>query len=589
MQYKLAELIDVEKTEVILGRIIDAFGASAGIIDLEGNVIVAVRWRKICTDFHRKNQVSRKRCIVSTTKLANEVAPGGSFSVFKCLNGLTGASSPIVIEGEHLGNAFICQFLTEKPDTDFFTGQADEHEFDKSSYLSALSELPIIGRGALPSLLPLITSIAEAIASVGLRQLRQMEVEKELHRVRDKLQLQNAELKASEEELRAQNEKLYLSRNELLRAKQEWERTFDAVPDLIAILDPQHRIVRANREMARRIGLETEQCAGLLCHECVHDSSSAPAICPHQLTLLDGREHIAEVHEPHLGGHFLVSTTALRDERGDIVGTVHVARDITGRKRMEEELRKSRDELEARVEERTAELGKAVARLELSNQELQEFAFVASHDLQEPLRKIHSFCDLVMRSNLDRVDEKGVDYLTRMQQAAKRMQRFLKDLLNYSRVSTQPEPFQPVDIKEVATEAAELFEHKLSKIGGKIEMAEMPVIQADPGQMIRLFQNLIGNAVKYASTEKLHIRIYSEQQKSLCRIFVEDNGIGFDERYLDRIFSPFQRLHGRSEYSGTGMGLAICRKIAERHLGSITAKSAPGKGSTFIVTLPVKQ
>ncbi len=494
-----------------------------------------------------------------------------------------------MIEGEHLGNAFICQFLTEKPETDFFTGQANEHEFDKSSYLSALSELPIIERGALPSLLPLLTSIAEAIASVGLRQLRQMEVEKELHRVRDKLQLQNAELKASEEELRAQNEKLYLSRNELLRAKQEWERTFDAVPDLIAILDPQHRIVRANCEMARRIGLETEQCAGLLCHECVHGSSSAPEICPHQLTLLDGCEHIAEVHEPHLGGHFLVSTTPLRDERGDIVGTVHVARDITGRKRMEEELRKSRDELEARVEERTAELGKAVARLELSNQELQEFAFVASHDLQEPLRKIHSFCDLVMRSNLDRVDEKGVDYLTRMQQAAKRMQRFLKDLLNYSRVSTQPEPFQPVDMKEAATEAAELFEHKLSKIGGKIEMADMPVIQADPGQMIRLFQNLIGNAVKYASTEKLYIRIYSEQQKSLCRVFVEDNGIGFDERYLDRIFSPFQRLHGRSEYSGTGMGLAICRKIAERHLGSITAKSAPGKGSTFIVTLPVKQ
>ena len=694
MQHKLAELIDVEKTQEILVSFLGAVGIPAAIIDLDGKVLVATPWQRICTDFHRVNPATCKRCIESDTILANDLLQGKSFSLYRCLNGLTDAASPIVIGGEHLANAFIGQFFTENPDLDFFSRQADEFGFDKSDYFQALSEIPIVAQDVLPPLLSFLTSFAEMIASLGLKQLRQLEIEKELKRARDKLQIQNEELSASEEELRAQNEELLLSReqieilsrfpdenpnpvlritsngrllysneaarrlmprregwreggnvppfwrrvaaevfarrtssrldakmenkvfslavvpvldkdyvniyatditerkqmeDELLRAKQEWERTFDSVPDLIAILDPQHRIIRANRQMARRLGLEPEGCVGLVCHECVHNLPAAPEICPHQRTVRDGREHIAEVYEERLGGHFLVSTTPLRDEHGAITGTVHVARDITERKQMEEELRKSRDELEARVQERTADLAEAVARLELINQELQEFAFAASHDLQEPLRKIQSFCDLVVRSNHDKLDEKGKDYLTRMQEAVKRMRQLLKDLLNYSRVGSQPLPFQQADMKAIITEAAEIFEHQIGKVGGKIVISEMPVIEADSSQMSRLFQNLIGNAVKYANPQGLLIRIYSDKHDSFCRIYVEDNGIGFDEKYLDRIFSPFQRLHGRSEFSGTGMGLAICRKIVERHSGSITAKSSPGKGSTFIVTLPVRQ
>ena len=694
MQHKLAELIDVEKTQEILVRFLDAVGIPAAIIDLDGKVLVTTRWQRICTDFHRVNPASCKRCIESDTVLANDLLQGKSFSLYRCLNGLTDAASPIVIGGEHLANAFIGQFLSEKPDPDFFSRQADEFGFDKSAYLQALSEVPIVAQDVLPTLLSFLTSFAEMIASLGLKQLRQLEIEKELQEARDRLQIQNEELSASEEELRAQNEELLLSgeqieilsrfpaenpspvwritsdgrllyangparrlmhprecwpeggnvppfwsrvaaeafargtsntldaamdnkvfslvvvpildkdyvniyatditerkrmEEELLRAKQEWERTFDSVPDLVAILDPEHRVIRANRQMARRLGLEPEGCVGLRCHECVHNLPAAPEICPHKLTVRDGQEHIAEVYEQRLGGHFLVSTTPLRDEHGAIAGTVHVARDITERKQMEEELRKSHHELEARVRERTADLAEAVSRLELINQELEEFAFVASHDLQEPLRKIQSFCDLIVRSNQDKVDEKGRDYLTRMQEAVKRMRQLLKDLLNYSRVASQPLPFQQADMKAIVTEAAEVFEHKIGNAGGKIIISEMPVIEADSSQMTRLFLNLLSNAVKYAGPQRLLIRIYSDNDDSFCRIYVEDNGIGFEEKYLDRIFSPFQRLHGRSEFSGTGMGLAICRKIVERHSGSITAKSSPGKGSTFIVTLPVKR
>ena len=686
MQHKLAELIDVARTQEILASFLDAVGIPAAILDMEGKVLLATHWQRICTDFHRVNPATCKRCIESDTVLANELMQGKSFSLYRCLNGLTDAASPIVIGGEHLANAFIGQFLTEKPDLDFFSRQADQYGFDKSDYFHALSEVPIVAQDVLPSLLSFLTSFAEMIASLGLKQLKQLEIEKELERARDKLQFQNEELSASEEELRAQNEELLSSRmqietlarfpdenpnpvlrvaadgrllysneaarrfiacredwregsnvpqfwrhvvaeafargtsntmdapiddkifsfavvpilendyvniyatditerkrmeDELLRAKQEWERTFDSVPDLVAILDTQHRIVRANHEMARRLGLKPEQCVGLRCYECVHHSPVAPEICPHRRTLLDGLEHVAEVYEEHLGGHFLVSTTPLRDENGAMMGTVHVARDITGRKKMEEELRKSRDELEARVNQRTADLADAVARLELINQELQEFAFVASHDLQEPLRKIQSFCDMVMRSNLDRVDEKGKDYMARMQQAAKRMQQLLKDLLNYSRIATQPEPFQRVDMMEIVTEAAEVFEYKVRKDGGKIDISEMPVIEADSSQMTRLFQNLISNAVKYASSQKLRIRIYSDRDDSFCRIYVEDNGIGFEEKYLDRIFAPFQRLHGRLGILWNGYGACHLPQNYRAPLGQYYRQKLAGKRIDF--------
>jgi PAS domain S-box-containing protein len=693
MRYKLAELIDTEKTEKLLGSFREAIGVPSAVFDLEGNVIVKSRWLKICSDFHRSTKITCKRCIESNTSLANELMRGKPYSLYMCLNGLKHAAAPIVIEGEHVAIAVIGQFLTEEPDLEFFSRQADNYGFDKSAYMQALSEVPIVANDVRSFLLTFITSLTEMLASLGIKHLSHLEIQKELKNARDRLQIKNEELSASEEELRVQNEELISSRariedlarfpaenpnpvmrisasgmvlyaneaadcflshpgerrdaeappylrdmidktlstgssapfdtqvqdkiysvtvspvpgkdyvniyaqditdrkkmeEELLRAKQEWERTFDSVPDLIAIMDPSHRIVRANREMARRIGVTPEQCVGRRCYEAVHGSSCPPEFCPHGKTLNDGREHAAEMHEQRFGGDFLVTTTPLRDEQGDIVGTVHVARDITERKQIEEELRRSRDELEARVRERTSDLGRVVARLELINQELQEFAFVASHDLQEPLRKIQSFCDLIVRTNRDKVDEKGKDYLFRMQKAARRMQQLLRDLLSYSRVTTQLEPFRETNLRVVASEAADVFELKLREARAKLEIAELPVIEADSSQMSRLFQNLISNAVKYRGPDDTLIKIYGETCESACRIFVEDNGIGFDEKYLDRIFAPFQRLHGRSEYPGTGMGLAICRKIVERHGGSITARSAPGSGTTFIITLPVKQ
>lgn len=281
------------------------------------------------------------------------------------------------------------------------------------------------------------------------------------------------------------------------------------------------------------------------------------------------------------------------------------------RMRLIRELQHLTGSLERQVQERTAELLRAneslsveiaqrrqaeeslnlyTRRLEVSNRDLQDFAFVASHDLQEPLRKIQSFGNRLTAKYGPALGNVGRDYLERMGSAAQRMQSLIQALLDFSRVTTKSEPFSPVDLTPLLKEVTADLETRLEQTGGRVELGDLPTLQADPHQIRRLFLNLIGNALKFHREEKPVIKIYgaplADSLTKEYRIFVEDNGIGFDEKYLDRIFTPFQRLHGRGIYEGTGMGLAICRKIVERHGGTITAQSHPGEGSTFIVTLP---
>jgi signal transduction histidine kinase len=263
--------------------------------------------------------------------------------------------------------------------------------------------------------------------------------------------------------------------------------------------------------------------------------------------------------------------------------------------RLIEELQRSRDELDTRVQERTAELQKTneslrihTTMLEQSNRDLEDFAYVAAHDLQEPARKIRTFADRLLSSGADNVDGKVRDYLERILRAASRMQELVLDLLKYSRLTSTPEPLTRFNLRvpldEAVTDLSMLFE----ETGGKVEIGDLPVVEADRVQMRQLFQNLLGNGLKYRGEHQPWVSVYdaSSEPAPFWEIHVRDNGIGFEEAYMDKIFKPFQRLHGmNAPYQGTGMGLAICRRIVERHGGSITARSNPGEGSTFIVRL----
>lgn len=244
------------------------------------------------------------------------------------------------------------------------------------------------------------------------------------------------------------------------------------------------------------------------------------------------------------------------------------------------------------VEEKNRQLEAVAEQLRRSNRELQEFAFVASHDLQEPLRKIRAFSDLITARLGESLDDKSADYLGRMVGAAERMQTLINDLLAFSRLTSQAQPFQAVDLTQVVREVVDDLDLVVAETGGKVVVGELPVIDAEPVQMRQLFQNLIGNAVKYRHPERVPVVAVSAEEglfNGLVKIRVEDNGIGFDPSQSERIFQLFQRLHGRGEYEGTGMGLAISRRIAERHGGTLAAAGDPEKGSTFLLALPIHQ
>jgi len=256
------------------------------------------------------------------------------------------------------------------------------------------------------------------------------------------------------------------------------------------------------------------------------------------------------------------------------------------RVRAEEEIKKSRDELEMKVRERTTQL-------ERSNLDLQTFAFIAAHDLREPLRKVITFGGLLKENHNESLGKEGQDHLRRMVSSTERMRSLLDSLLDYSRVTTRTEPFTKVNLTTIVHEVLSGLEVTFRETREKVEVEDLPEVTADPIQMRQLFQNLIGNALKFRRAGvKAIVRVRSTAtiESETLQIVVEDNGIGFDEGHLDKIFEPFQRLHGRgSPYEGTGMGLTICRRIVDRHGGSITVRSKPGEGSTFMVNLPKKQ
>ncbi len=357
-------------------------------------------------------------------------------------------------------------------------------------------------------------------------------------------------------------------------------------PAMYFTVDSRGTVLSVNRFGAEQLGYSVEELEGQPILPLFHPEDRESVSKQLELCLNNPKElALREFRKVRKDGGILwvklaASAVSWGDEKEEIL---IVCGDITDRKLFEQELKENAEKLER------------------SNKDLQEFAFIASHDLQEPLRKVRSFGSRLIEKHRAYLNEEGRDYLDRMLNATKRMSQMVESLLTYSRVATRAEEFQKIDLTRLVQEVAGDLEVSIEKSGGRVEVGELPEIEADQIQMQQLFMNLIGNSLKFhRQGEPPVIRVSTEHAASCqaagegrmttrCRIFIEDNGIGFDEKHLDRIFSLFQRLHGRSEFEGAGMGLAICRKIVERHGGSITAKSKPGEGSTFIITLPLKQ
>ncbi|MFZ5831068.1 MAG: sensor histidine kinase [Planctomycetota bacterium] len=379
---------------------------------------------------------------------------------------------------------------------------------------------------------------------------------------------------------------------ELEEALAESERrkraVLESALDAIITIDSAGRITEFNRAAEQLFGYPRTQVLGTRPEDLLFPPASTPEhqeridryLAAGEGSMLGRR---IEVTASRASGESFPAEMAmtLSQRQGEPVLTLFM-RDISHRKQAEEE-----QQLYA-------------AELERSNRELEQFAYVASHDLQEPLRKIRTFGDRLESNCREQLDELGQECIDRMQSAAARMQMLIEGLLTLSRVTTRGQNFVPVDLAQVAHEVVGDLESQIERSGGRVEVGKLPTIEADPLQMRQLLQNLIGNALKFHRDEEppvvqVHGRfVHGRSHRTStaleqCRLVVEDNGIGFEAKYQERIFGVFQRLHSRDVFEGTGIGLAICRRIAERHGGTISATSVPGSGSTFEVVLPVRQ
>ena len=304
--------------------------------------------------------------------------------------------------------------------------------------------------------------------------------------------------------------------------------------------------------------------------------------------IAEGVRNVSEASAAIAGGDWSRRVPVDRnDELGDLAENFNV---------MTTELQELTSRLEEKnreVESRNRQLESLNEKLKQSNEELERFAAVAAHDLQEPLRKIQAFGDRLAANASEHLDDKDQMYIERMRDAATRMRVLIDDLLQLSRVTSRGRPYERVDLREVVTRVADDLEGQITETGALLEVGELPVVMADPAQMHSLFQNLISNALKFRKTGQrplVHVAETQDpsrfEQNGMTHIAVEDNGIGFDPEYGERIFRIFERLNGRSDYSGTGIGLAVCKKIVSRHDGTITAEGKPGEGAVFTVSLP---
>ena len=352
----------------------------------------------------------------------------------------------------------------------------------------------------------------------------------------------------------------------------------DTIREPLLVLDPEFRITQANRAFFHIFRVEREDTIGEVLFSL---GDGQWDIAPLRELLRDKlavepRLNDFEVDHvfPGIGRKIMLLNARLVAHGPDTPRIILLAiEDITVRRITELRLAEQRTELQR------------------SNAALDEFASVASHDLQEPLRKILSFGERLNMSAGPALEGEPRRHLERMLDATARMRTLINDLLMYSQVSTRVQRFMPTDLAKIAREVIGDLETVISDEGGRVEVGELPVIDADPLLMRQLLQNLLGNALKYRKKDEPPVvRLTGSLAGNRhWRITVADNGIGFNDLYAEKIFKMFERLHGKGEYKGSGIGLAICRKIAERHGGTIAATGATGKGATFTITLPARQ
>lgn len=406
--------------------------------------------------------------------------------------------------------------------------------------------------------------------------------EEALKKTQDELETgireRTAELAQANQVLEREIAERKLAEEEIRKTQAFLDSIVENLPDMIFVKEAKElRFVRFNRAGEYLLGYSRDQMIGKNDYD-FFPEKEADFFTGKDREVLDKGviEDILEepIHTRDKGIRILhTKKVPLYDKQGKPQYLLGISEDITEKKQDQEVLI-----------QKTELLAHSKAELE----QLELFAFSATHDLQEPLLKIIFYSDLLEKETSPKLDPRGRTHLKRIRSGAFRMRHIMEQLRELSRIGTAALPFERINLRDIVHEVLLDLDLRIAEAGAKVEIGELPALSADRTQMRQLFQNLIGNALKFRRQEEiLHVTVRSRKvDKDRIEITVEDNGIGFDEKYLDRIFKPFQRLHGGNEYEGSGLGLAICQKIVLRHGGEISARSSPGQGAAFIMTLP---
>ena len=424
-----------------------------------------------------------------------------------------------------------------------------------------------------------VTVLAVAFVEALRRKRAELELLKHQEHLEELVAVRTASLEGMNEQLAQEVAQRKQTEEALTRDRNLLRTLIDNLPDYIFAKDADSRFILNNAAHIRLLrAAAPEEIYGKTDYDIFPEELAAHYYADEQAVIRSGDALInreEEVIDEHGQKHWLLTTKVpLRDDEGKGIGVVGISRNITERKRMA-----------GALADQTALLRQANADLERRNRELDEFTFVASHDLQEPLRKLSAFSD-VLRDDMARGDEDEVQQdLIVITSAAQRMQQLVQDLLALSRSGRQDMNWGETSVDHCVDRALDVLELRVAETQATIHRDPLPVVQGDPGLLTQLFQNLIGNALKFHGEEPPRIRITAHDAGGHWSFEVADEGIGIKPAYAEQIFSPFKRLHRRGEYEGTGIGLAICRKIVERHDGNIWVESEFGKGARFRFTI----
>jgi len=393
----------------------------------------------------------------------------------------------------------------------------------------------------------------------------------EVRRRSEELQAAYEEMQATNEEMQATNEELQATTDELERTTAYRQTLTDTMLDVLLTTDPEGVITEVNKATERISGYSSDELIGKPLRQFFVDQDRAQAGIE-EIKKEGGSSNYELTVLTKAGKEVPVSfnATVLRDPAGRIIGLLGSARDVTKQRQVESSLKQT------------------MAQLESSNKELEQFAYVASHDLQEPLRMVSSYTQLLEKRYKDKLDSDADEFIGYVVDGVSRMQNLINSLLTYSRVTTKGKALAKTDCEAVLETTITNLKKAIEESSADITHDPLPVVRADDVQVGQLFQNLIGNAIKFRGKNNPRIHVSAEHKDAEWVFSVRDNGIGIEPQYDDRIFQIFQRLHSKEAYPGTGIGLAICKKIVERHGGRIWVESKPGKGTTFFFTLPTR-